>query len=145
MSAAAPAWMRPLAERVVRFHAIGLIGVAVQLVALGFFKSVAALDYLPATALAVEVAVLHNFWWHERWTWVERTRRSPGLGFLLMRLVRFNSTTGLISIASNLVLMRLFVGALHLHYLPANVLTIATTSLANFLLSELFVFRAQRD
>jgi putative flippase GtrA len=136
---------RRLVERVVKFHAVGLVGAGVQLVALAFLKSLAGLNYLLATALAVEVAVLHNFLWHERWTWVERTRHAPGLGLLLTRLLRFNLTTGLVSIASNLVLMRVFVGTFHLHYLPANVLTIATTSLANFLLSELFVFRVQRD
>ena len=144
MSATVLARIRRLAEQVLKFHAVGLVGTAVQLVAIGFFKSVAGLDYLTATALAVEVAVLHNYCWHERWTWVERTRRSPGLGALLARLIRFNFTTGLVSIASNLVLMRLFVGTLHLHYLVANVLTIATASLANFLMSELFVFRRRR-
>jgi putative flippase GtrA len=119
--------------------------VVVQLAALAFFKSALGLYYLTATALAVEAAVLHNFWWHERWTWVERTRQSPGLGVLLARLLRFNLTSGLVSIAANLVLMRVFVGSLRLHYLPANMLAIATASLANFLLSELFVFRIQRD
>jgi len=140
-----PGPLRRLAGRVAKFHAVGLIGVGVQLGALVLFKSLAGLHYMAATALAVEVAVLHNFCWHERWTWVERTRRAPGLGLLLARLLRFNLTTGLVSIASNLVLMRVLVGTFHLHYLPANVLTIATTSLANFLLSELFVFRAQRN
>ena len=143
MRGAAPAPIRPLARRVLKFHAVGLAGAAVQLVALGFLRSVADLNYLAATALAVEVSVLHNFCWHERWTWVERTRQSCGLGFLLRRLARFNFTTGLVSISSNLILMRLFVGALHLHYLPANVLAISITSLANFLLSEHFVFRLQ--
>ncbi|MFB3777511.1 MAG: GtrA family protein [Bryobacteraceae bacterium] len=133
-----------LIERVAKFHAVGLAGAGVQLVALAFFTSLAGLNYLTATALAVEVAVLHNFCWHERWTWVERTRRAPGLGLTLTRLLRFNLTTGLVSIAANLILMRVFVGTFHLHYLPANVLTIATTSLANFLISELFVFRIQR-
>ncbi len=143
MSAAGP--IRRLAGRVLKFHAVGVIGAGVQLAALAFFKSLAGLNYLTATALAVEVAVLHNFCWHERWTWVERTRQSPGLGLLFTRLLRFNFTTGLVSIAANLVLMRVFVGTFHLHYLLANVLTIATTSLANFLCSEIFVFRVQRD
>jgi putative flippase GtrA len=137
--------IRPFVSRWVKFHAVGVIGVVVQLAALAFFKSALGLYYLTATALAVEAAVLHNFWWHERWTWVERTRQSAGLGVLLARLLRFNLTSGLVSIAANLVLMRLFVGSLRLHYLPANMLTIATASLANFLLSELFVFRVRRD
>ena len=137
--------IRKLLERVVKFYTVGLIGVGVQLVALVLLKSVAGLHYMAATALAVEVAVLQNFWWHERWTWVERTRQAPGLRLLTARMVRFNLSTGAVSIAANLVLMRLFVGVLHLHYLIANLLTIATTSLANFLVSELFVFRAERD
>ena len=145
MSAAARGPVRRLIERILKFHAVGVIGAGVQLVALVFFKSLAGLDYLVATALAVEVAVLHNFCWHERWTWVERTRQSPGLRLLLARLLRFNFTTGLVSIISNLVLMRVFVGVFRLHYLLANALAIVTTSLANFLLSELFVFRVQRD
>ncbi|MCC7173550.1 MAG: GtrA family protein [Bryobacterales bacterium] len=43
-------------RRVAKFHAVGLIGVAVQLAALVLFKSVAGLNYLAATALAVEVS-----------------------------------------------------------------------------------------
>ena len=143
-SAASASPARRLAGRVVKFHAVGLIGVVVQLLALAVFKSVLGMNYLTATALAVEIAVLHNFCWHERWTWVERTRGASSAALLLGRLLRFNLTTGLVSIVSNLVLMRFLVGVLHLHYLLANALTIATTSLANFLVSELFVFRKQR-
>ena len=46
--------------------------------------------------------------------------------------MRFNLSTGLISIVGNLVLMRLFVGSLHLQYMVANLLTIGACSLANF-------------
>ncbi len=136
--------LRKLAGRAVRFQAVGLIGVGVQLAALVLFKSVAGLDYMVATALAVELAVLHNFCWHERWTWAERTRLTPEAASVARRLLRFNLTTGLVSIFSNLFLMRLLAGSLRLHYLLANVLAIATTFLANFLFSELFAFRAQR-
>lgn len=134
--------LRKLAGRAVKFQAVGLAGIAVQLVALALLKSAAGLNYMLATALAVEVAVLHNFCWHERWTWAERTRLTPDAGSVARRLARFNLTTGLVSILSNLFLMRLLVGSLHLHYLLANMLAIAATFLANFLFSELFAFRA---
>ena len=58
-----------------------------------------------------------------------------------MRLLRFNLTTGAMSIISNLVLMRLLVGQFHIQYLVANLIAIAATSIANFLVSEWFVFR----
>jgi hypothetical protein len=41
-------------------------GVGVQLAVLAAMKSVQHLNYLLATALAVEAAVIHNFLWHER-------------------------------------------------------------------------------
>jgi putative flippase GtrA len=133
-----------IVRRLLKFHAVGAIGVVVQLAALAFFKSLLRLHYLTATALAVETAVLHNFCWHERWTWIERTRYSSGFGLTFRRLVSFNLTTGLVSILSNLALMRILVGHFRLPYLMANVVAIAAASAANFLLSELLVFRRQK-
>ena len=119
-----------------RFNAVGAIGIVVQLAALAILKSLLHLEYLLATALAVEVAVLHNFIWHQRWTWADRAGTRAAA-----RLVRFNLGTGAVSIAANLLFMRLLVGQLHMQYLLANMSSIAAASLANFLLSDLLVFR----
>ncbi len=73
-------------------------------------------------------------------TWADRasvTRRQA-----LLRLVRFNLTTGAVSIPGNLVLMRLLVDQAHLPSLAANLASIAGCSLVNFLVSEYIVFRA---
>jgi putative flippase GtrA len=124
-------------RRWLKFNTVGAIGIGVQLAALAILKSLLHVEYLWATALAVEAAVLHNFVWHERWTWKGRIGKKGAL----LRLARFNLTTGAISIVSNLILMRLLVGQFHMPYLAANLLAIAATSVANFLLSEWFVFR----
>jgi putative flippase GtrA len=114
------------------------MGVLVQLTALALLKGAASLHYLVATALAVESAILHNFLWHERWTWGDRgLLASPGR---LLRLVRFNSTTGLVSIGGNVVFMRLFVGELGLPLLVGSLASIASCALLNFLVSDRFVF-----
>ena len=91
-----------------------------------------------ATALAVEAAIIHNYFWHERFTWVDRTT-----GDSWMRFLKFNLTTGMFSIVGNVVLMRCFVAGLHMNYVLANVLTIATCSAVNFLVSDLIVFEAE--
>jgi putative flippase GtrA len=136
--------LRGLFVRWVKFNAVGAMGIVVQLGTLVVLAGPLGLHYLLATGLAVETAVLHNFFWHERWTWMERTRRAPQLRLFLGRLLRFHLSNGLVSILGNLVLMRLLVGQFRLHYMVANVLSIAACSLANFFLSEVFVFRAAR-
>ncbi len=134
--------LRSLGLRWVKFNAVGAMGIAVQLAALAILVSGLRVNYLVSTALAVETAVLHNFVWHERMTWADRTRSAPR-GWP-GRLLRFNLTTGALSIFGNLVLMRLLVGRLHVQYLVANGITIAACSLANFAVSHLFVFARAR-
>lgn len=60
-----------------KFNAVGAGGIVVQLVMLAFLKSGLRLNYLAATALAVESTVVHNFFWHERFTWADRTGVRP--------------------------------------------------------------------
>ena len=129
---------RETACRWLKFNLVGGFGIAVQLAVLLGLKSGLHLNYLLATALAVEVAVVHNFIWHERYTWADRVQRSWRRS--LPRLLRFNLTTGGVSIAGNLALMKLMVGPGHLNYLIANSAAVAMCSLLNFLVSEEWVF-----
>ena len=124
--------------RWLKFNAVGLLGVGMQLTALTLLTKTAGVHYLLATAVAVETAVLHNFLWHECYTWRDRTRAEAGA---LRRLVRFHLTNGLLSLVGNVLLMRFLAGVLHLPVLAANVLCIVTCSLANFLMSHHLVFR----
>lgn len=126
---------RQTSVRWLKFNAVGGIGIGVQLVVLSVLKSGLHLDYLVATTLAVEAAVIHNFFWHERFTWAERVGDSS-----LLRFAKFNLTTGLFSIVGNLVLMRLLVGWGRMNFLLANMVTIAACSLANFVVSDRMVF-----
>jgi len=125
--------------RWMKFNLVGAVGIAVQLAVLWVLIGL-GLDYMFATILAVESAVLHNFVWHERFTWADRAgkRRWEVAG----RLFRFNLTTGAVSIGGNLVLMRLLVGEAHFRPLVANLVSIAACSLVNFLVSDRWVFRA---
>jgi len=128
-----------VAVRWLKFNAVGAIGIGVQLIVLTFLRSALGIGYLWATALAVEAAVIHNYVWHERFTWRDRVTESS-----LSRLARFNLTTGLFSIGGNLVVMRVLVGELRVNYLVANLVTIATCSVVNFVVSDLVVFRGMR-
>jgi putative flippase GtrA len=122
-------------QRWAKFSAVGATGILVQAVLLTVFLRLAGLHYLVATALAVEASVLHNFVWHRRWTWRDR-RQSQWLAML----VRFNLTSGVLSLGGNLLLMFVFVGGMRLNALVANFITIAICSLINFTLADRFVF-----
>jgi putative flippase GtrA len=134
--------VKALFFRWLKFNFVGGIGIVVQLAALWLLMNVARLHYLVATALAVEIAVLHNFVWHETFTWSSRIR--AGWRARSGRLLRFHAGNGLISIAGNLALMRVFTGSLGIRPLMANAAAIAICSLANFAAGEWFVFRESR-
>lgn len=127
-----------------KFNAVGALGIAVQMAALALLVHGAGLHYLIATPLAVEAAVLHNFFWHRRWTWADRRpARARDLGGALLR---FHVGNGLVSIFGNILCMRLLVGTLSLEPVFANLISIVLCSVINFLLADRFVFpsRLQR-
>jgi putative flippase GtrA len=133
-----PSEARQSLFRWLKFNAVGGVGIVVQLTALSVFRSWLKLDYLLATGLAVEIAVIHNFLWHERYTWADRPAKRPGQS--LLRLAKFNASNGAVSMVGNLGLMRLLVGEVRFNYVVSNLVAIVVCSLVNFLLSDRFVF-----
>jgi putative flippase GtrA len=122
--------------RWLRFNAVGLAGVVVQLSALFVLSRLWPHHEILDTMLAVEIAILHNFVWHETWTW-------PGLTAVgrSRRLVRFHLANGFLSIASNALFTWLFRHSFGIHLLAANLAAIAVTSLLNFAVAARWVFR----
>jgi len=127
--------------RWLKFNMVGGMGIGVQMLVLMALKTGLGLDYLVATLLAVEGAIVHNFLWHERFTWADRPVTRPMQS--LVRLAKFNTSNGAVSIVGNLMLMRLLVGELELNYIAANLFAIVLCSLVNFLLSDRLVFEAE--
>ena len=133
--------MSRAASRAARFVWVGAGGFAVQGLAL-FALAAAGLPYLLATALAVEAAIVHNFLWHERWTWADRNE--AGLKACsydrLARFVRFNGSTAVISIAGNMALMGLFAGFFGWPLLLSNLLAVLMLSVLNYVSADRLVF-----
>ena len=125
-----------LFTRWVRFTAGGTYGSLLQLLALMMLAKWLPLAW--ATALAVEIAVLHNFIWHELYTWHDRHVR--GGRALVGRLLRFQMSNGLISIAGNVVLTSLLHVRFGIPAVVANVMAIGLCGVFNFAVSEWLVF-----
>jgi putative flippase GtrA len=119
---------------------VGAIGFAVQLGALALLTGWAGLPAPIATAVAVELTVLHNFAWHERWTWRDRARTMPGRWPL--RLARFHAASGLVSLAGNVALTVALVEWLHVPVVAANACAVALLGLVNFVAADRYVFES---
>jgi len=125
-------------RRALAFAAIGIVGFAVQVAAFAALTQAAGLHYAPASALAVELAVLHNFAWHERWTWADRP--SPAPRARLARLGGFHLVNGLVSIGGNLMAIALLVEGAGLDPILANLGAMGSTGVLNFLASDRLLF-----
>jgi putative flippase GtrA len=136
-----------------KFNAVGAMGIVTQFAVLFVLKGALHLNYLAATALAVEAAVLHNFVWHERFTWADRVSVERSGAKLIrasrssvaQRLFRFHAANGAVSIFGDLALMKLMVDFGRMNYLAANGVAIALCSLANFIASEHWVFGEAKE
>jgi putative flippase GtrA len=125
--------------RFLRFNAVGALGIGVQIAVLWVLAGALQVHYLVATAIAIEVSVLHNFVWHLRWTWPPQDADDPRPR-VFFRCLAFHAGNGLVSMLGSLALMPLFVGQLGMHYVVANLVAIACTGLINFLLGDRLIF-----
>jgi putative flippase GtrA len=129
-----------LARRWARWSAVGALGLVVQAATLLALARVPGVHYLVATLLAVLGAVVHNFLWHERWTWADRP--SPDVRQRLWRFARFTTVTGVLSVAGNVALTATYVEYLKLPLLAANLLAVLSIGMLNFLATHRLVFLA---
>lgn len=122
-----------------KFNVVGLLGFALQSAALFVFThGVHSINYLAATGLAVELAVLNNFAWHQRWTWRDRPAATRSESF--RRLLKFNITTGVVSISGNLIFMSLLVGRYGFPVSVANGIAVVTCSVLSFFFADRIAF-----
>lgn len=130
-----------LCARFGRFNLVGLVGAALQVMLFDVLMKCWGFADVAATLIAVEVALLHNFFWHERFTWRDCER--TGLRQRAIRLWKFHAGNGLISLAGNAALMYCFVEKLRAPAVPSALAAIALCGPANFLLSDHWIFKSR--
>jgi putative flippase GtrA len=128
-------------RRFLRYNLVGAMGLGVKFSVLTALVELSGVGYLASTAVAVEAAMMHNFIWHQRWTWRDRSTRSSHRE-TLMRLVRFQLGIGAVAMLANLLVTRLLVQELAVHYVAANLAATVFAGLANFMVSNFVVFVA---
>jgi putative flippase GtrA len=122
-----------------RFNAIGTMGVGIQLMLLFLLTRIFHIHYMIATLLAVQCAIIHNFFWHQRWTWKENATQNKMDA--LRRFVKFNTSSGTVSLVGNVGVTAALVQAVHLPLMICNLLAIGACNIANFLFAHNLVFQ----
>jgi putative flippase GtrA len=117
--------------RAAKFAAVGVVGVGVNTASLYALRVWEGMPLIPATVLAVELAVLSNYLLNSRWTFA-------GQAGSLRRLLRFN-VSSLGALAVNIVCVWLLVRA-GIYFLVADLVGIAAGFAVNFSLSVAWVW-----
>ncbi len=127
-----------LLARLGKFNLVGLLGAALQLFLLYGLTKCLHMSAVAATPVAVEIVVLHNFAWHERFTW--RDRQLKSIRQRTARLWRFHAGNGLTSLLGNTVVVYFLVGRLNAPVMPSVVGAILFCSLINFFVADRWVY-----
>jgi putative flippase GtrA len=128
-----------LLARLGKFNLVGLLGAALQLLLLYGLTKCLLISPIAATPIAVEVVVLHNFAWHEGFTWRDRELKSRRQR--IARLWRFHLGNGLTSMFGNTVLVYCLVERLKAPVLPSAIAAIIFCSLINFFVADQWVYK----
>lgn len=135
------AWKKT-GSRILRFQLVAWGGTLVNLLVLWLTKGVLGIPLLPAGALAIEVAIVHNFTWHYFFTWRERVGRNlPDYG---RRLFQYNLVTASIDFTVNLGVLWILAAFAGVHYLVADLAGMLAGPFFKFLANEFFIFGKEK-
>ena len=142
-----PARLQPMARwRFIRFGLVGASGTVINIAVLYAAQEFllrqiedfhARLNY--SIALAITVATISNFYWNRRLTWRDRQHQMHQSALILF--FKYVMAAAL-SIAIQSLLTKWL--ANYLHYIVANLVSIALASVFNFLANDRLTFRRRR-
>jgi dolichol-phosphate mannosyltransferase len=128
--------------RFLKFSAVGGSGVFVNMGVLAFLSS-AGLDYLPSGIVAVETAIVTNFFMNEFWTFSDFSRKRPGWFSRSFRFLKFN----LVCAGGAMLNLGMLWGLTEfagMYYLISNLFGIAAATLWNYGMNANITWEAAR-
>lgn len=114
-----------------RFILVGFSGLIVDMGSLYLLYDISGLGLTRSAILAAELAIINNFFWNDRWTFRDLSKKQQQWRKVLKRLTKFNIICLMGLILKILLLNTLFNG-LHLNVYVANFLAIAAVTVWNF-------------
>jgi putative flippase GtrA len=121
--------------RPARYLVVATLGAVIQ----GIVVTLAMCTGSPpvlATVVGIEAAILHNFAWHDRWTWRDRPRGESRV----LRLARYNAAMAGGSLVVGGLVSWTVIQGLGGGILVANVAAVAAAACANYAASDRLIF-----
>ena len=118
-------------QRFIRFSLSGLTGLFVNMGVLYVLREFGNLGLTRSAIMAIELAIINNFFWNDLWTFQDIARQNKGLKERGKRFFKFNLVC-----LSGLILNVLIINALYnladINEYSANLIAIAAVTFWNF-------------
>jgi dolichol-phosphate mannosyltransferase len=118
-------------KRFLRFGLVGTCGVFVDLAVFYLLRTVWGLGLTFSAMLSAEVAILHNFWGNDLWTYKDISRQQKGWSKRLKRFLKFNMVC-LAGLVLNVSIVNLLFNGLGVNEYVAKLVAIAPFTFWNF-------------
>jgi dolichol-phosphate mannosyltransferase len=122
-----PAWKEQ--EKILRFAVVGVSGIMVNMAVLYLLTSVFGIFYLISSLVAIELSILNNFFWNDRWTFCADPEHRLSNPWHRISVYHMISAGGLIVNVGILFVLTEYFG---IYYLISNLIGILVAFAWNF-------------
>jgi putative flippase GtrA len=126
-----------------RFMIVAWIGTGFNTLCLYVFKGIFHIPIIPASIMATELAIIHNFIWLRFWAWGDRRENGHRPPFF-RQLLLYNVATGIVDLTVNVSILWLLYKLVGVHYLLANLAGMVIGPFIKFWLNDKIVFKETR-
>jgi putative flippase GtrA len=123
-----------------RYGIVSAMGAVVQVATVALLGRITLMRPTTTAFLSVAAAVVHNFVWHERWTWLSRPARS---GSTLVRLGAYAGSNGAVSAVVGVASAVLLAHVRAIGPVGASMLAIASAGAINYWVARRVIWRSE--
>jgi dolichol-phosphate mannosyltransferase len=120
-------------KRFLRFSLVGLSGVFVDMAILYLLSDPTTLHWglTRSKVIASEFAIINNFFWNDRWTFIDISGHQSGWDKRVKRFFKFNLVC-LLGLSLNVIILNTLYNYLNINQYLANLLAISIVTIWNF-------------
>jgi dolichol-phosphate mannosyltransferase len=124
--------------KILKFGIVGGSGVVVNMGLLYILTAYFNMDYKIASIFAIEMSIITNFLLNNYWTWQDQRHKN-----FWLKLMQYNISVGIAAILANWLLLIFLTEVVGIYYMISNLIGIAVGTALNFVINDLWTFRAK--